>query len=273
MDEPEIARRFPRSAAYSPDWIIEGGMGANPLWQTEWLAERLELQAGMRVLDLGCGRAISSIFLAREFGVEVWATDLWIAASENWRRIQAAGLEKSVFPLHADARGLPFAAEFFDAIVAVDCYSYFGTDSLYLNYLAQFVRPGGPIGIAGAGLVEEMTAPVPTHLREFWTQDLWALHSLRWWRELWERTGLVEITAADTMADGWRLWSHWHRTSCPENTAEIRAVEEDGGRNLTYLRLVGRRVEGKKLEEYAWPDTMRSFPRSYEPKALLREEK
>jgi cyclopropane fatty-acyl-phospholipid synthase-like methyltransferase len=37
----------------------------------------------MRVLDLGCGRAATSIFLRREFGVQVWATDLWTNASEN----------------------------------------------------------------------------------------------------------------------------------------------------------------------------------------------
>jgi cyclopropane fatty-acyl-phospholipid synthase-like methyltransferase len=37
----------------------------------------------MRVLDLGCGRAMSSIFLRRQFGVQVWATDLWFSASEN----------------------------------------------------------------------------------------------------------------------------------------------------------------------------------------------
>ncbi len=38
---------------------------------------------GLRVLDLGCGRASSSIFLCREFGVQVWAADLWFSASEN----------------------------------------------------------------------------------------------------------------------------------------------------------------------------------------------
>lgn len=270
MDEFELATRFPRSHAYSPAWVVEGGMGGNPLWQTEWLCERLDLRPGMRVLDLGCGRAKSSIFLAREFDVEVWAADLWIAATENWQRIRDAELERRVFPLHVDARALPFAADFFDAIVAVDCYSYFGTDSLYLNYLAQFVKPGGQIGIAGAGLTQEMTAPVPVHLREFWTQDLWALHSLAWWREHWERTGLVEIESADTMDDAWRLWSHWHRTSWPDNAAEIAAVEEDGGRYLTYIRLAGRRLASAKLEAYAWPDSMRSMPIQVKSTCMLR---
>ena len=42
----------------------------------------------MRVLDLGCGVAASSIFLRREFGVQVWATDLWFHASDNVPRIR-----------------------------------------------------------------------------------------------------------------------------------------------------------------------------------------
>jgi cyclopropane fatty-acyl-phospholipid synthase-like methyltransferase len=270
MNQFDLDQRFPRSARYATEWINEGGMGSNPLWQTEWLCEKLPLVAGMRVLDLGCGRAKSSIFLAREFDVEVWATDLWIAAGENWQRICDAGLERRVFPIHADARALPFAGEFFDTILAVDCYSYFGTDDLYLNYLSHFVKPGGLIGIAGAGLTQEMSTPVPEHLRELWTQDAWCLHSLAWWRQHWERTGIVEIASADSMADGWRLWSYWHRVAWPDNTVEINAVEADEGRHLTYICLVARRREGVTLQEYAWPDQLRSMPPQYEKKPLLR---
>jgi cyclopropane fatty-acyl-phospholipid synthase-like methyltransferase len=259
MDEPGLTQRFPRSEQYALEWIRAGGMGSHPLWMAEWLCERLDLQPGMRVLDLGCGRARSSIFLAREFGVQVWATDLWIPARDNWRHIRAAGLDQQVFPIHADARSLPFAAEFFDAIVALDCYPYFGTDDLYLNYLVQFVKPDGAIGMAGAGLVEEMTSPVPAHLADFWTQDLWALHSVGWWRRHWERTGLVAIHAADAMSDGWQLWAAWQRQVAPDNAAEIAAVEADAGRHLTYIRLVGHRRAGVKLEEYAWPDTLRAL--------------
>src|SRR5262249_50872949 len=154
VDTRLLSERFPRSSQYHPDWILANASGgANSLWLTEWLAAALNLRAGMRVLDLGCGRASSSIFLHREFGVQVWATDLWVGASENIQRIRDAGLEDAVFPIHADARGLPFGAEFFDAIVCIDSFYYFGTDDLYLNYLAHFVKPGGPIGVVGSGLV------------------------------------------------------------------------------------------------------------------------
>src|SRR5213082_3052740 len=169
----KMADRFSRSSRYHPDWVMAGISGAaNPLWMAEWLTSALELRPGMRVLDLGCGRAQSSIFLRREFGVQVWATDLWCNASENLQRIRDAGVEDGVFPIHADARSLPFAAEFFGAVVSIDSFFYYGTDDLYLNDLARFVKPGGPVAIAGAGLMREIDGPIPDHLREWWTQDL-----------------------------------------------------------------------------------------------------
>jgi cyclopropane fatty-acyl-phospholipid synthase-like methyltransferase len=109
MDKRFVSETFPRSSAYNPEWItasISGG--ANSLWLAEWLASALDLRPGMRVLDLGCGRAASSIFLHREFGVQVWATDLWFNAAENFQRIRDAEVEDAVFPIHADARALPF---------------------------------------------------------------------------------------------------------------------------------------------------------------------
>jgi len=270
-DSRLFSERFPRSSTYNPDWVVANASGgANSLWLTEWLTSALGLRVGMRVLDLGCGKASSSIFLHREFGVQVWATDLWISAAENIQRIRDAGVEEGVFPLHCDAHSLPFAPEFFDAVVCIDCFNYFGTDDLYLNYLAQFVKPGGLIGIAGVGMMQEIEGSVPDHLRPMWSQDFWSMHSAAWWRRHWERTGILEIDLADTMPDGWKLWLDWHHAVAPDNAVEIKAVADDAGRYLGYVRVVGRRLAGVKLEEYCWPDTMRSFPSQYTKKPLLR---
>lgn len=269
-DERLLAERFPRSSQYHPDWVIANSMsGCATLWLTEWLTSAMELKPGMRILDLACGRAVSSIFLAREFDVQVWATDLWISAAENVQRIGDADLSDRVLPIHADARALPFAAGFFDAIVCIDSFSYFGTDDLYLNYLAQFVKPDGQIGIAGAGLVSEFEIP-PDHLRDMWTQDFWSLHSATWWRQHWERTGIVEIDVADMMPDGWQWWLEWQETAHPENEGEIKAVKVDQGECLGLGRVVGRRRSDAKLEEYCWPDTLRSWPVDYKKLPLLR---
>jgi cyclopropane fatty-acyl-phospholipid synthase-like methyltransferase len=267
MVEAPSSQRFPRSSAYHPEWLLAGASGgANPLWMSEWLAEALDLRPGMRVLDLGCGRAVSSIFLRREFGVQAWAVDLWFSPSENLQRVRDAGVEDGVFPVRADARALPFAAEFFDAVVSIDSFIYYGTDDLYLNSLARFVKPGGPVAIAGAGLVREIDGPLPDHLRGWWTPDLWCLHSAAWWRRHWERTGILDVELADTLPDGWRLWRDWHQAVAPDNTAEIGALEEDRGSYLGYVRVVGRRRADVPSEE-----PIASVPANYTRKPLLRD--
>jgi SAM-dependent methyltransferase len=267
VDRRFVSERFPRSSAYHPEWIIASvSGGANSLWLTEWLTEALELRPGMRVLDLGCGRAVSSIFLHREFGVQVWATDLWISASENLQRIRDAGVEGGVFPIHADARSLPFAAEFFDAIVLIDSFMYFATDDLFLNTLARHVKPGGPVAIAGAGFTQEIEGPVPEHIRQWWTQDCaWCLHSAAWWRRHWERTGSLDIELADTMPDGWQRWLDWHKAICPDNTREIQTLEADRGNYLGYIRVIGRRRADAELME-----PILSLPSQYTRKPLRR---
>jgi cyclopropane fatty-acyl-phospholipid synthase-like methyltransferase len=101
---------------------------ANSLWLAEWLAAALDLRPGMRVLDLGCGLAASSVFLRREFAVQVWAADLWYSVDDNFQRVRDAGVDDGVFPVHVDARALPFAAEFFDAVLCIDSFPYFATE-------------------------------------------------------------------------------------------------------------------------------------------------
>ncbi|HTA65077.1 MAG TPA: methyltransferase domain-containing protein [Xanthomonadaceae bacterium] len=267
-DRRLASARFPRSSKYNPDWVIASASGgANSLWLAEWLAPSLDLRPGMRILDLGCGRASSSIFLCREFGVQVWAADLWFSAAENAQRIRDAGVAPDVFPIHADARSLPFAADFFDAIVCIDAFMYFGTDDLYLNYLAGFVKPGGPIAIAGAGLMKEIEGTLPDSLRAWWTPSYWCLHSAPWWRRHWERTGIVTIEVEDSMPDGWRAWLDWHKVVAPDNRSEIEALEADRGEYLGYVRVVGRRRSDVMLEE-----CIESMPEHYAKHVLLRGE-
>ncbi len=246
--------RYLLSAKYDPEWVLQGWMGPNVLWLTEWLCEKMEFKQGMRVLDMGCGKALSSVFLAREFGVEVWANDLWIPAAENWQRIKEAGLEKRVFPIHAEAHALPYAEEFFDAIVSLDSYQYYGTDDLYLGYFRKFVKPGGQIGIVVPGLMQDFDGPVPEHLMRkrsdggvFWQPDCWCFHTAAWWRRHWEKTGLVDVAVADVQPDGWRDWLQYEKACNEAGTllfpSEEETLEVDGGEYLGFVRLVARRKQ------------------------------
>jgi SAM-dependent methyltransferase len=245
--------RFPRSAKYDPEWVLKGWMGPNVLWLTEWLCEKMELKPGMRVLDMGCGKALSSIFLAKEYGVQVWANDLWISATENWQRIREAGLENQVYPIHAEAHTLPYAEEFFDAIVSLDSYQYYGTDDLYLSYFHKFLRPGGQIGIVVPGLARDFNGPLPEHLTKprknsggpFWSDGCWCFHTADWWQRHWDKLNCVKEVAADYQPDGIQHWLQYEKACEEAGTllfpSEAEILEADEGRYLALIRVIARR--------------------------------
>lgn len=185
--------RYPHASAYDPSWVQTNHMRPNVLWLTEALSQLLDLRPGMRVLDMGCGTALSSIFLARGCGVEVWAVDLWIPPHDNLARIREAGLMEQVYALHAEGRAYPFQEHFFDLALSVDSYHYWGCDPRQLDYVARFVRPGGYIAILVPGDAND-SHPVGT------------FHSAMWWRELWERCRQVCVEHAETLDNGWSLW-------------------------------------------------------------------
>ncbi|MFJ3308118.1 SAM-dependent methyltransferase [Streptomyces sp. NPDC086549] len=246
--------RHPRSDRYDVRWAIENQMGPHALWLLEWLAPALgleELRPGARVLDLGCGRAMTSVFLAKEYGVQVVAADLWVKPDDNAARVAEAGVADRVLPVFAEAHDLPFGEGTFDAIVSVDAYQYFGTNDLYLPTLTRLLKPGGRIGAVVPALREEPegTEP-PAHLKPWWEPDFWCFHSPGWWRRHWTRSGAVEVEAADWQPDGWRDWLLWCDVVAEESPEEFHRtmarrvgemVRADEGRALGFVRVVGRR--------------------------------
>jgi len=238
--------KFPLSAKYDIEWVIKNQMGPNVMWLTEFLTQSMNLKPGMRVLDLGCGLAISSIFLAKEFDVQVWATDLWIKANENWKLVCDANMENQVFPIHAEAHDLPFADNFFDAILSVDAYHYFGTDDLYLGYLIRYLKPNKQIGIVVPGLHREFGDKIPQHLEPYWEWEFSSFHSPEWWRKHWNKTGLVSVESADLLPEGWHQWMLWmellHKREGKDYAMrEAEMLRVDGGRNFGFTRLVAQK--------------------------------
>ena len=220
-------KKYPRSEKYDRGWIEKNWMGPHPLWLLEDLCEHMDLRPGMRVLDLGCGKGITSVFLAKEFGVTVFANDLWISPTDNLRRFEEAGVADKVFPIRAEAHALPYAEGFFDAVISIDSYHYFGPGENYFpDVLSKLVKPGGRFGIVVPGLKREFEKGYPEPMKELWMPELFTFHSGGWWRNLWEKTGLCEITACYDIDDPkgiWWPWANWSK----ENFA--KEFGDDGG--------------------------------------------
>jgi SAM-dependent methyltransferase len=241
---------FPRASSYDPRWIMDNCMGPHVLWLAEWLSQQFQFKPGMQVLDLGCGRATSSIFLAKEFGVTVWAADLWIEPTENRVRIDQAKLSGQVFPIFTEAHALPFAEESFDAIVSLDAYHYFGTDDLYLGYVSKFIKPGGHLAIVVPGVTDELSDLLPpAHLDPYWDWQFCSLHSPIWWCRHWEKTRLMTVEIADTLPNGWKLWLEWNELCAELGRKELREIAAkeaemlrvDNGRTFCFARVVAQR--------------------------------
>ncbi len=242
--------RYPRSSRYDPAWLVGLDMGPNPLWLLEDLVRDLDLRPGTRVLDLGSGKGATSVFLAREFGVDVVAADWWTPAEDAAVVFAEAGVGDRVTAVRAEAHALPFEAESFDAIVSVDAFEYFGTADNYLPYLARFLRPGGQLGVATPGMTREVRdlGVIPPHIKRVVGWEAIAWHTAQWWRFHWEITELVDVTSARLQEDAWRDWLLWAR-ACAEhqpdgekaNRPVIDMLTEDGGEYLSFALVTARK--------------------------------
>jgi cyclopropane-fatty-acyl-phospholipid synthase len=108
------------------------------------VCNKLGLQAGERVLDVGCGWGSFAIHAAQNYGVRVLGVTL---SEEQVRlgreRVAAAGLSDLVELRLTDYREL--SGESFDAISSIGMAEHVGAEriGLYMRTLHDLVRPGG----------------------------------------------------------------------------------------------------------------------------------
>lgn len=242
---------FPLSAEYDRSWIKKNSMGENVLYNLESLCEIIEFKKGMRVLDLGCGKAASAIFLSREFGVEVWAVDQFITPTENFERIKEMNCESSVFPLKLNAKELPFPNDFFDIIVCVDSYMYYGTDERFTPYISQFLKPGGIIGIVDICFSKEINylAEVPDFMRAHYQDKWYFVHSMDWWVKLWKKTGHLKIINSEIVPQNDFIKSEYIKdfSSAKKQDDIADALERDNDGLINIFRMTAQRSE-KRIE-------------------------
>jgi len=151
----------------------------------EELMKDNKIKAGSIVMDLGSGQGITSVFLAKEYGFKVYATDLWSDAEENRKFFAEMGLtDDQIIPVKADATDLKYEKEFFDAVVSTDSYNYFGRDEKYLDEkLLPFVKKGDYIYIVVPGMKKDCHNNIPKELLLSWTpEQLDYLHDIEYWK-------------------------------------------------------------------------------------------
>jgi cyclopropane-fatty-acyl-phospholipid synthase len=201
----------------------------------ELVCAKLDLRAGERVLDIGCGWGSFALHAAQEHGVHVTGITLSESQAALAReRAAAAGLADQIEIHLADYRDL--AGEQFDAIASIGMVEHVGSANIdtYTRRLAAVLRPGGRLlnhGIARlrygdpeAGPFSERfvfpdAAPLhlsrvlaaleaaglePTHVEGFRLDYARTLHE--WARNLDQHAERAEALAGAERMRVWRLY-------------------------------------------------------------------
>lgn len=129
---------------YGDDFLSFGGTET-----TDVLADRAEIGAGTRVLDVGCGLGGPAFHLAETRGAIVTGVDLVDLNIESaTERASARGLGDQVQFWVANALDLPFADETFDVVFGQDAWCHVPGKRALIAECSRLVRPGGVIAFS-----------------------------------------------------------------------------------------------------------------------------
>ncbi|PWU50637.1 methyltransferase type 11 [Micromonospora globispora] len=132
---------------------------------TRRLADRLDLRAGARVLDVASGRGTTALTLATEYEVDVTGVELSDAnVALATGAAQAAGLADRIRFQVGDAERLPVDAGSFDVVVCECAFCTFPDKPTAAAELARVLRPGGRLGITDVTVEADRLPPELTGL-------------------------------------------------------------------------------------------------------------
>lgn len=249
--------KYPELSGYSKAEIWND-IGPGGLYLVSQLAKELNLPPGAWVLDLGCGSAESSIYLAEKYKANVIAADLWQDPSENAKKIESRGNRGEIIPMRLDAANpLPFAEAYFDAILVVNNLNFYGTQIKIIDQIARYLKKGGIFCSGGECLNQEFTPeqianpPAVYNFAEpVWKDDFLTSHSPGWWADHISRSCLLELVSCLELEDGQRYF---------EEQALLTPLEEEG-----YFGLSGAEARALEIRQIAYGQENRPYMTAYQ---------
>lgn len=236
--------KYIKSEKYNTPELMKMIMGPNPIKLEEELLQEHKIPKNAVVCDLGSGQGLTSVFLAKEYGFTVYAADLWSDPAENRKFFDSMGVSPDkLIPVKADATDLPFEKDFFDAIVSIDSYNYFGRDESFLDKkLLPFVKSSGYIYIAIPGMKKDCHDKLPPELLLSWTpKQLEYMHDVKYWTDMVSKCAGAEVIGVNEMESNDEVWADWLKQDNEYAVGDRKSMEAGGGKYLNFISIVLRK--------------------------------
>ena len=175
----------------------------------ELICSKLGLEAGQRVLDVGCGWGSFPVHAAAKHGVSVLGITLSEPQAQLARRHAAeAGVEDRVEIRVLDYREL--TGERFDAIASIGMVEHVGEERIdeYARKLASLLEPGGRLLNHGIARLRHSDPPAGPFSERYVFPDAEPLHISRVLLAL-ERAGFVAEHLEGLAGDYSQTLGHW----------------------------------------------------------------
>lgn len=233
--------KYELSKKYCTENLMKKIMGPNPIKLEEELMQGHKIKKGAVVCDLGSGQGLTSVFLAKEYGFKVYASDLWSDPDENQKFFAEMGLTKNeIIAVKADAENLDFDKNFFDAVVSTDSYNYFGRNEKYLDEkLLPYVKNGGYIYISIPGMKKDCHDNLPKELLLSWTpEQLEYMHDVAYWKNIVSQCKGADVIEVSEMESNDEVWADWLKQDNEYAVGDRKSMEAGGGKYLNFIKIV-----------------------------------
>ncbi|HSB66264.1 MAG TPA: class I SAM-dependent methyltransferase [Anaerolineales bacterium] len=229
---PPDRANYPELDSYSRYDLYHDFFGGGGLYLAVRMLRALNLQPGQFVLDLGCGKGETSVFMAKHYGVQVKALDLWTSAEFLVQKFAERGVSALTSAIQMDATDrLPYAENEFDAIFCMNSFNFYGAKPGFLAHLLKHLKPGGRLCIGSEVLSVEFTPeqlvnppfvysfnlPPPNEHVNVFTGDFLTQHTPGWWQDFFQASGLMEVETCYELADAEAIYEELVRYEYENN--------------------------------------------------------
>ena len=156
-------------------------------------------------------------------------------------------VDNLVIPIHSDAHQLPFADDYFDAVISVDAYQYFGyKDEYYVKYLEPILKKDALVAISIPGMKYEVHKNVPDEMKPYWPDEaLETWHSINWWKEKFE--GKLNDLQIKEMTYFDEAWQNWMSTENQYAVEDRKMLAADNGRYMNLISITGKNAKKGRI--------------------------